>query len=131
MRRIVRDASYWLPPLAWMGLIYVLSDQPDLPHAPGPWLDMVLKKGAHAGAYGILAWLYLRILRHRAGARRSGRTLRVVSIALAVMYALSDEYHQTFVPGRNGNWLDVAVDSVGAVSAMLLDRWWERWRSHR
>ncbi|HEX40704.1 MAG TPA: VanZ family protein [Phycisphaerales bacterium] len=131
MRRIVRGASYWLPPLAWMGLIYVLSDQPDLPHAPGPWLDMALKKGAHAAAYGILAWFYLRLLRHRAGARRSGTALRVVSIALVVMYALSDEYHQTFVPGRNGNWFDVGVDSAGAVAAMLLDRWWERRRSER
>jgi VanZ family protein len=121
-----RSLSRWLPPLAWMGLIFVLSAQPDLPQAPGPWLDTLLKKTGHAGVYGVLAWLYRRALRSRF---RSPTTLRVVSIGLAVMYALSDEYHQTFVPGRTGRLSDVVVDGVGACGAMLLDWWLERRRA--
>ncbi len=117
---------YWLPSLVWMGLIFILSAQPDLPHAPGPWLDVLLKKAGHATVYGVLSWLYWRALRQRFFA---SATLRVVSIGLAVTYALSDEYHQTFVLGRNGNLLDVAVDGVGACSAMLLDWWLERRRA--
>jgi len=117
---------YWLPLLAWMGLIFVLSAQPDLPHALGPWLDTLLKKTGHAFVYGVLAWLYRRALYRHVHASTS---FRVVSIALAVAYALSDEYHQTFVPGRNGNLLDVAVDGVGACAAMLLDWWLERRRA--
>jgi VanZ family protein len=115
----------WFPPLAWMGLIFVLSAQPDLPRAPGPWLDTLLKKAGHAGAYGLLAWLYQRALRPRF----RGSTLRVVSVGLAVVYALSDEYHQTFVPGRKGRLSDVAVDGVGACGAMLLDWWLVRRRA--
>jgi VanZ family protein len=121
-----RSLWRWLPPLAWMGLIFVLSAQPDLPQAPGPWLDTLLKKTGHAGAYGVLAWLYQRALRARF---RGSTALRVVSVSLTVVYALSDEYHQTFVPGRNGRLSDVAVDGVGACGAMLLDWWLERRRA--
>ena len=113
---------YWLPPLACMGLIYFFSAQPDLPQAPGPWLDLVVKKAGHATAYGVLAWLYLRALCQHSGKDVRSTALRVASVGLAIAYALSDEYHQTFVPGRNGSLLDVAVDGVGASLAMLLDR---------
>ena len=123
MRRILR---HWLPPLAWMLLIFGFSAQPDLPHAPGPWLDTLLKKLGHALAYGVLAWLYQRALRQRSSEGHVPITLRIVSVSLAVIYALSDEYHQTLVPGRDGNLLDVAVDGVGACGAMLLD-----WRLER
>lgn len=108
----------WGPPLAWMGLIFFLSAQPDLPHAPEPWFDLLLKKVGHACVFGVLAWLYLRGLR---GYIHAGGVLRVVSIILAIAYALSDEYHQTLVPGRQGRLLDVAVDTAGICLAMLLD----------
>ena len=113
---------HWFPPLAWMALIFVLSAQPDLPHAKGRWLDLLLKKAGHAAVYGVLAWLYRRALRRHV---LTGTVLRAVSFGLAVAYAASDEYHQTFVPGRNGNLVDVAVDGVGACGAMLLARWRE------
>jgi len=108
---------HWLPPLAWMGLIFLLSSQPTLPSVPGGW-DVLLKKVGHALAYGVLAWLYQRALRRHFSTLA---TLRIVSIGLALAYALSDEYHQTFVAGRNGNLVDVAVDVVGMCGAMLLD----------
>jgi VanZ family protein len=118
LRRIL---VYWLPPLAWMGLIFFLSAQPDLPHVPGAWLDTLLKKLGHAVAYGVLAWLYLRGLRQCGGKRVSLTLLHVVSAGLAVTYAMSDEYHQTFVSGRNGNLFDVVIDGIGAGVAMWLD----------
>ena len=121
-----RFLTHWLPPLVWMGLIFALSAQPDFPGPPEPWLDILLKKGGHALGYGVLAWLYRRALGQHI---RSANTLRVVSVCLAVAYGLSDEYHQTLVPGRNGRLLDVAVDGLGACGAMLLDRWLERRRT--
>ena len=116
----------WLPPLAWMALIFVLSAQPDLPGVPGPWLDTLLKKTGHALSYGLLTWLYWRALRPRL---RATASLRVVCVSLAVAYALSDEYHQTFVPGRNGRLSDVLVDGVGASAAMSLEWWLARRRA--
>jgi len=110
-----------------MGLIFFLSAQPDLPHVPGPWFDTLLRKVGHALAFGILAWLYLRALR----GRFSAAALRLVSAGLALLYAASDEYHQTFVPGRKGRLFDVGVDMVGVCSAMLLDWWLGRRRQLR
>ena len=55
MKAVKRFLWHWLPPLALMGLIFFLSAQPDLPHAPGPWLDMLLKKIGQAVVYGLLA----------------------------------------------------------------------------
>ena len=122
VRQILRQRLlYWLPPAIWMGLIFFFSAQPDLPHAPGPWLDLLLKKVGHAAAYGVLTWLYLRALRQRSAQANAQVVVRLVSAGLAVVYALSDEYHQTLVPGRDGNLLDVAIDGVGACAAMLLD----------
>ncbi len=115
---------HWLPLLAWMGLIFLLSSQPTLPSAPGGW-DVLLKKAGHALVYGVLAWLYQRALRRHFS---TPVTLRIVGIGLALAYALSDEYHQTFVAGRNGNLVDVAVDGVGACGAILLGWWLERRR---
>jgi len=108
----------WLPPLFWMGLIFVLSAQPDLPHAPGALFDALLKKGAHAFAFGVLAWLYLRALR---GEGPSSSRLRLLSLTLAALYACSDELHQAFVPGRNPRLSDVLIDSLGAMLALALE----------
>jgi VanZ family protein len=109
-----------------MGGIFFLSAQPYLPRVPGPWLDTLLKKTGHALAYGVLAWFYQRALRPHL---RASTPFRVVSGGLAMAYALSDEYHQTFVPGRNGRLFDVMVDGVGAGGAMLLHWWLERRRA--
>ncbi len=106
-----------------MGLIFVVSAQPTLPSAPGRW-DLPLKKTMHAVAYGILTWLYLRAFR---GHWRDDARVRLASVVLALVYAVSDEYHQTFVPGRSGSWVDVVIDGVGIAGATL----WDWRRRHR
>jgi VanZ family protein len=128
LRAVKRFLWHWLPPLVWMGLIFFLSAQNDLPHAPEPWFDMLLKKGGHALAFGILAGLYLRALR---GHFPVMATVRLVSAGLAILYGVSDEYHQTLVPGRKGRLFDVGVDAAGVCGAMLLHRWLERRRWFR
>ena len=103
-----------------MGAIFAVSAQPVLPSVPGFW-DLLVKKGLHAAAYGVLMGLILRGLRgywSRAG------LIRLVSSSLSLAYALSDEYHQTLVPGRNGNMFDVLVDAVGIAAATVID--WRR-----
>lgn len=125
---VKRFLWYWLPPLAWMGLIFFLSAQPNLPHAPEPWFDTLLKKVGHAFVFGSLAWLYQRALKGRFA---STATLRLVSAGLAMLYAASDEYHQAFVPGRKGRLSDVVIDTAGVWGAMLLHWWLERRRRLR
>ena len=100
----------WLPVAAWAALIFALSSVPDLGTGLGTW-DLVLRKLAHAAEYAVLGALLVRATdRPR------------LSFALAVLYALGDELHQHFVPGRRGAPLDVAIDAVGAFVGVALWR---------
>ena len=103
----------WLPAVAWMALIFFLSSRSDLPHAPEHWLDVLWKKGAHLGAYAILACLYERAL---ALPRRG----KLAALGLTVLYAISDEFHQSFTPGRMPAASDVLIDTVGATLGLYL-----------
>ncbi len=98
----------WLPVVAWAALIFAFSSVPDLGTGLGGW-DLVLRKLAHAAEYAVLGALLLRA---------TGRI--GVALALGVAYAVSDEIHQTFVPGRAGKPLDVAIDTVGVVCGIAL-----------
>ncbi len=108
---------HWLPPLLWMGLIFFLSAQPDLPHAPGAWLDILLKKLAHAAEYLLLFGMLLRAWRQS----RSATQALDAALLTTALYALSDEWHQAFVPGRHANWYDVLIDLI---LPLLLWRCW-------
>jgi VanZ family protein len=101
----------WLPVVAWAGLIFALSSVPDLGTGLGGW-DLVLRKLAHAAEFAVLGALLLRA---------SGRT--GIAFALGALYAVSDEVHQAFVPGRMGSPLDLAIDVVGVGAGVLL---WQR-----
>jgi VanZ family protein len=98
----------WLPMFLWMALIFAVSHTPNesIPGF-GTW-DLLIKKGSHLIAYAILAMLIHLALPHKGWAW-----------LLATLYAVSDEYHQTFVPGRNGLMVDVVIDSMGALAAMI------------
>ena len=107
----------WLPPIALMGLIFFLSAQSDLDSGIGV-AGTVAAKLVHATEYGLLFLLWLRALRYRAPG---------VAALICLAYAASDEFHQTFVHGRDGRPLDVVIDMVGAgLAALAYYRLWRR-----
>lgn len=110
----------WGPAFALMLIIFIVSAQPktELPDF-GLW-DFVVKKGAHVTEYALLAILMLKGARGDETARPSHI---VWAFALTVFYAMTDEYHQTFVPGRMGHWPDVVVDALGATIGLTLHHW--------
>ena len=93
-----------------MALIFFLSAQPDLGTGLGAW-DLVLRKLAHAVEYALLFLLWVRALR--------GRHRVAAAAAIAVVYAVSDELHQTTVEGRVGSPVDVLIDATGVALAAL------------
>ena len=105
-----------------MALIFWLSAQPDLDSGLG-LIDDILRKVAHVTVYGALALLWYWALRPV-----TPRALPIAA-AIAVAYAVTDEYHQSFVEGRSGSARDVAIDLVGVVLASLLLRYDQRVRS--
>lgn len=102
----------WVPALAWALIIFVLSSQPTLPNPAG-----IDDKPAHAATYGVLAVACLIGLAGARAGRVSGR-LALVAWVLATLYGVSDEWHQSFVPGRTPDVADVLADAVGAALAV-------------
>ena len=112
--RLLRRAELWLPPLLLMGVIFLLSAQPNLDSGLGV-LDRLGRKLVHFVAYALLCFLWWRPLRT---ASTPGRAA-LGAFLLSSLYALSDEYHQSHVEGRDGTPVDWAIDSAGAALAAL------------
>jgi VanZ family protein len=108
MSPVPRTLSLWLPIVAWAALIFGLSSIPSLSTGLGLW-DEILRKCAHAVEYAVLATLLWRALRNE-----------IAALGGAVAYAATDEFHQTFVRGRHGSPVDVAIDGIGAAIGLLV-----------
>jgi len=68
----------------------------------------------HLGEYIPFGFLLARALRNT-NYGLSGNTLISLVLLFSLLYGVSDEYHQFFVPGRDSNWVDVVADSIGGV----------------
>jgi VanZ family protein len=108
----------WLPPLLLMGVIFFFSAQPNLNSGLG-WIDHVGRKIVHASEYALLCFLWWRALRTKLDSVRA----LAPAWAITTLYAATDEFHQTFIHGRHGTPVDVAIDSMGAgIFALLMLR---------
>lgn len=107
--RVKPNVLRFLPPVVMMLVIFVFSSQPGSVFPHYGWWDVVWENGGHFLGYALLgaAWWY---------ALRQGRS----AWGWSVLYALSDEFHQFFVPGRAADWRDVVVDALGAALAVFL-----------
>lgn len=135
---------YWLPVLLWMAVIFGMSTNagstqhtsriigpilrwlnPDIPDETIRSIQLVVRKCAHFTEYGILAMLLWRARRKplRGEARPWRRGEAVFAFAIAAAFAVTDEWHQSFVPSREGSLRDVLIDCSGAAAA-LWALWW-------
>jgi len=106
----------WLPAAVMMLAIFAFSSltADRLPFFGR--LDFLLKKGGHAIGYAMLAAAYFYAL----PPRLSPAYRLILAFFMALLFALSDEFHQSFVEGRTSTLRDVLIDSGGACSALLL-----------
>ncbi len=143
--------SWWIPAWIWMTGIFIGSTDalssrrtsrilgpllrwffPDIPSETLDAVQWGVRKLGHCTEFGILAilfWLALRGPRWRRTDPWDRRSVRVGWL-LAAVYAVSDEWHQSFVATRQGQAMDVLIDASGAAVALLLlcwiarRRWW-------
>jgi VanZ like family len=119
MRRLRLDL--WLPPVVLMGVIYAFSAQPSLDSGLG-LIDLIGRKLLHFAEYALLCFLWWRPL----ATVTSPRSAALYAFLIASGYAITDEFHQSFVEGRHGNVVDWLIDSAGAAAAALRLRARER-----
>ena len=118
IERLVRS----LPAIAWMAFIFSMSSREQFPQ-PFGMSTFLLSIAAHMFLYGVLATLLLLAFEPKRGATRS--TL-IAAVTGAVLFGISDEFHQSFVPGRDASVFDVVVDAIGSVIAVSV---WTQFRS--
>ena len=109
-----QSLARWLPPLALMAVIFFFSAQPSLDSGLG-LIDQIGRKVIHFAEYALLCFLLWRALETSTNPRRAV----LLAFVLASAYAVTDEYHQSFVEGRHGTPVDWLIDSAGAAAAAL------------
>ena len=100
----------WAPVAAWMAVLFFLSSRP-LPAAAAGVPDWA----THAAGYALLAVLCARAL---AGglARPVSPRHAAAAVAISFAYGMTDEFHQSFVPGRVAEASDLVKDLAGAAA---------------
>lgn len=131
----------WLPALAWMGVIFMMSAMPgdisgeqsglvveavlfvisalfgpETAAAVSPdTISLLVRKGAHMTEYAVLFLLYRHAL-SASGAKKPS----LFAFVLSVCYAATDEWHQAFVDSRGPALLDVGIDALGAGTSWII-----------
>lgn len=123
---VSRSVSRWLPAAAYAAFIWWLSSQPSLGILP-PNVSDKLAHGLLFGLFALVLW------RSAAGSLRNRPTVRglILVAACCAIYAAIDEFHQSFVPGRDASPFDALADVAG--SALVLAAAWgiSAWGSAR
>jgi VanZ family protein len=114
VKKLLSIVPRWLPALFFMVVIFLFSSQPsdNLPNFLS-W-DYVVKKMGHIIGYGMLALSYFHFLKY------DGKRYWLAWL-MAIIFSATDEFHQSFVPGRHASAFDVLIfDNLGALLALSL-----------
>jgi VanZ family protein len=102
----------WAPVIMWMGVIFFMSSRQRISVSQDSDVNFLFFKTLHIIEY---AFLYLLCVRaFRMGSRVERKNIYGAAFILTVVYAITDELHQTLVPTREGHVRDVIIDAVGA-----------------
>jgi VanZ family protein len=142
MRSNMKKIIKWVLLIAWMIVIFMFSSQPaevsdeksrlviqifnaiglNLDSVLGELANFVVRKAAHFTEYFILALLIFNVI----GEEFKLKQALLLSIVVVFLYACSDEFHQVFVPGREGKLRDVLIDTSGGAVAMGVVYIWKQ-----
>ena len=103
---------YWLPVIIWAGIIFYFSS---LPHIP----QLIIEIMPETSIWHMIEYAILSILLLRAFINSKNSTFRenaiYLAILIAILYGITDEIHQHFVPGRVFTYFDIIANSVGSL----------------
>lgn len=94
----------------WGAVIFLISSWETVPSPRDTLLNFVLKKTAHIAEYAVLYLLAFRAVNESAAHKKF-----LAPLVFAVFYAITDEIHQSFVPGRHARVYDVGFDALGGL----------------
>lgn len=101
-KKIIAKFLSFIPSITWMGIIFYFSGRPTTGIGDNETQRFFILKSFHLIEYALLTiLLFLGFRKYKN------------SILFAYLYAISDEYHQTFIPGRTGRIRDTFIDLLG------------------
>lgn len=122
----------WLLLLIWMIIIFIFSNQPHSGEATRSIIEQIIptiktnaliniinfiiRKSAHITEYLILTLLTISLLKEYT---QNERIIIISSIIFCFLYASTDEFHQSLVPGRTSTFKDVLIDTSGGLIALF------------
>jgi VanZ family protein len=105
---------YWIPSFLWMGLIFYLSSRTGGQlHSMFPILKSF--DWGHLVAYFILSIFFALGITKTTKTKKWG----LIALSLCVIYGITDEYHQSFVPSRTPDIFDLINDTIGAGAGVI------------
>jgi len=111
--------KYWVPSLLYMVLIFAISsmEQPPFPTPKFEWLtiDKLYHFIEYAILGGLLAWAFVKA----APSVVPSQWIWCLAAVISMLYGASDEWHQTFVPGRDATLADWVADALGSIAGVL------------
>jgi len=139
----IRNAKYWAPVFLWMSFIFWMSTgtfssentsliiepilrffMPSIAPERVAVIHGAIRKLGHVSEYFILGILLFRAFRGGSTEMRSPRWA-FSSLLVIVLYAASDEFHQSFVPARTASLVDVGIDTLGGFLAQCASVLWQ------
>ena len=101
----------WLPAIVWMVVIFFLSGRESTQVSDAQLINFLFFKTLHVIEYAILFALYVIAI---------GINNFAAAFLLTLIFAMTDEIHQLFVPTREGRARDVIIDTLGALLSWIL-----------
>lgn len=125
----------WLLLIIWMAVIFNFSNDPavvsdeksgfvltifnslglDLNSIFGTLANFIVRKMGHFTEFFILYVFLYNVLKESFSKKRA----LIMALVCTFLYACSDEFHQIFIPGREGRLRDVLIDTSGGIAAMV------------
>lgn len=102
----------FFPSIAWAGFIFLLSSRETLPGFDISALDFVFKKFAHMFVYAVLYFLLYRGFSN-INSKKNQKLVWIQALIICLIYAISDEFHQSTIMGRYATLRDVGYDTLG------------------
>lgn len=112
-----------------MGVVFALSSVPGSSLSPMEFPDAHLI--AHSLLFGMLYFLAYRAFKYQSYSRFLSEFSLLISLLLVMLYGASDEYHQSFTPGRSEELKDFLIDTVAAVVVLIIVMIFEKVRENK
>lgn len=120
MLKITRTIYYWGPVVLWMGVIFYFSSRARIAVSDEYTLNFLFFKTLHVIEYGILFFFSYRATYNL---EKDKRMAAVYAACITILYAITDEIHQTYIPSREGTFRDVFIDTLGiAIMYMYIQK---------